>query len=432
MAERVDAANVHLWGRHVGAVAWDPDRSLAYFEYSEEYTRGGMEPAPFTMPAAGSAHTIYSFPELPRSTFRGLPGMLADSLPDRFGETIIEAWLAREGRDRMSFTPVEQLCYVGRRGMGALEFTPAIGGVRRTQTVTVDALADLAGEVLRSRTALRSTIDDEGLEELLRVGTSAGGARAKAVIAWKPSSGEVRSGQVDVPAGFEYWIVKFDGVGGGDHGLADPEGYGRIEYAYSLMARDCGIAMAPTRLEVDRSGRAHFMTKRFDRTDDGGKLHMQSLSALRHFDFNQAGRHAYEDAFSTALGLDLGAPAVAQLFRRMVFNVVARNQDDHTKNIAFLMDRNGEWSLTPAFDVTWAFNPSGEWTSSHQMTVNGKRDGFVREDLTEVGEAFSVHAPSAIIEEIVDVVAAWPRYAAEGGVEDDRVVRIASTHRLDL
>ncbi len=427
MAPQSFVAQVTLWDRQIGAVAWDDERSLGFFEYEPDFARAGLPVAPFTMPLEPR---IFSFPQLSLETYHGLPGMLADSLPDRFGNILIDEWLSRQGRDRSTFNPVEQLCYVGNRGMGALEYRPALRGRGGSGHVHVDELADLAAEILAGRDDLRSELDDNGLEDLLQVGTSAGGARPKAIIAWNPATGEIRSGQVPAPQGFQYWLLKFDGVRRDDRGLADPEGYGRIEYGYHLMAVDAGISMTEARLEVDRAGRAHFMTRRFDRTPDGRKVHMQSLSALRHFDFNRTGAYSYEDAFSTTQGLAIPPVAIDQLYRRMLFNVVARNQDDHTKNIAYLMDESGRWQLAPAFDIIWAYNPRGRWTDHHQMTINGKRDDFTRSDLTVVGDKIGIRDPASILDEIVTVVGRWRVYSDKAGVTAEHRDRIAATHRL--
>ncbi|TVS10154.1 MAG: type II toxin-antitoxin system HipA family toxin, partial [Wenzhouxiangella sp.] len=378
-----DVAEVRLWGRTIGAVALESGGEVAEFEYDPAFVNSGIEIAPLTMPLS---HRVFRFPELPRETFHGLPGLLADSLPDKFGQALINAWLARRGRPPASMNAIERLCYTGDRGMGALEFRPTIGPrATSSRRLEVDALVELASEVLTSRGRLHARFDEDtsesGIADILRVGTSAGGARAKAVIAWNPETNEVRSGQVPVEAGFEHWILKFDGVRGNrDRELDDPQGYGAIEYAYYLMATAAGIDMAECRL-FEENGRRHFMTRRFDRDRYGGKRHMQSLCALAHYDYNLPGAYSYEQALQIIRRLGLGPDAVEQQFRRMVFNLVARNHDDHVKNIAFLMDKRGQWRLSPAFDVTYSYNPEGDWTASHQMSVNGKRDGFELEDL---------------------------------------------------
>ena len=380
---------------------------------------------------------VYRFPALPRNTFHGLPGLLADSLPDKFGNALIDAWLATQGRSAADFNAVERLCYTGARGMGALEFAPMTGPKpRKAIKIGVDALVRLAGEVLTHRNDLKGHFHEAGKEEalrdILRVGTSAGGARAKAVIAWNRATNEVRSGQVAAGEGFDYWLLKFDGVEGNkDKELEDPKGYGTIEYAYSLMAKAAGITMSECRL-LEENGRRHFMTRRFDRLEHGEKLHMQSLCALAHFDFNQAGAHAYEQALFTIRQLGLPMAAVEEQFRRMVFNIVARNQDDHVKNIAFLMDKLGGWSLAPAFDVTYSYNPSGSWTATHQMTLNAKRDGFTLEDFEACAKAAVMKRgrAAAIIGEVVGAVKRWPDFAAEANLSDEWRDKIKGTHRL--
>jgi serine/threonine-protein kinase HipA len=428
-------AEVRLWGRTIGAISLADGAEVAAFQYDGAFAASGIELAPLTMPLSSR---IYSFPALPRPAFHGLPGLVADSLPDRFGSALIDAWLAGQGRRPESLNAVERLCYVGQRGMGALEFAPARGpGFRRSSIVKVDALVELASEVLTHRTALHGSLaagqSRKAVEDILRVGTSAGGARAKAVIAWNPRTNEVRSGQVPAPDGFGYWLLKFDGVRGNrDRELEDPQGYTAIEYAYSLMARDCGIEMTECRL-LEENGRRHFMTRRFDREAGGRKLHMQSLAALAHFDFNAAGAYSYEQAFAVMRRLSLPMSALEQQFRRMVFNVVARNQDDHVKNIAFLMDRDGRWSLTPAFDITFSFNPAGLWTARHQMTINGKQDQFTRADLKAAAESAGLKrgASGAILEELCAVISRWPDYAVQAGVTDAWRAHVAENLRLN-
>ena len=432
-------AQVLLWGRTIGAVSMDKGRDYAAFQYDPAFARSGIEISPLTMPLS---EQVYEFPALPRNTFYGLPGLLADSLPDKFGNALIDAWLATQGRTAENFGAVERLCYTGTRGMGALEFKPAIGPNPRARTaskIEIDALVRLASNVLTHRYDLKSSFAGatraKALNDILRVGTSAGGARAKAVIAWNRETNEVRSGQVAAGDGFEYWLLKFDGVTGNkDKELEDPKGYGAIEYAYHLMAKKASITMSECRL-LEENGRRHFMTRRFDRIDNlagGEKLHMQSLCALAHFDFNQAGAYAYEQALMTIRQLKLPMAAVEQQFRRMVFNIVARNQDDHVKNIAFLMDKQGQWSLAPAFDVTYSYNPSGSWTSMHQMTLNGKRDGYTLKDFETCAKSAMMKRgrAAAIIEEVRAAVRDWPVYAAEANVGDERREQIQNAHRL--
>jgi serine/threonine-protein kinase HipA len=429
-------AKVELWGRTIGAVSLGKDAETARFQYDPAFAASGIELSPLAMPLSDR---VYEFPALRRESFHGLPGLLADSLPDRFGNALIDAWLATQGRTPGSFSAIERLCYTGRRGMGALEFAPALGPQPRTaKMIRIDTLVELASEVLTHRNDLQGRFDERGkeqaLKDILRVGTSAGGARAKAVIAWNRNTNEIRSGQVQAGSGFEYWLLKFDGVSGNkDKELEDPKGYGVIEFAYHLMARAAGITMTECRL-LDENGRRHFMTRRFDRQQDGGKLHMQSLCALAHLDFNQAGAHGYEQALLAIRRLGLPMSAIEEQFRRMVFNLVARNQDDHTKNIAFLMDKQGLWSLAPAFDVTYSFNPSGKWTSSHQMTVNGKRDDFTQADLNQCAKAAGMKRGRAktILSEITTAVQCWPEFAEKAALPLRQTERIQQTLRLNF
>jgi serine/threonine-protein kinase HipA len=427
-------AEVKLWGRTIGAVALEEGQEVAAFEYDPAFAASRIEVAPLTMPLSGR---VYSFPELSRVTFHGLPGLLADSLPDKFGNALINAWLATRGRTPESFNAVERLCYTGRRGMGALEFEPTLGPKARKATrIQVDKLVELASEILTNRENLKVSFTapkkEQALREILRVGTSAGGARAKAVIAWNPSTNEVRSGQIPSGEGYEYWLLKFDGVKGNrDKELEDPIGYGVIEYAYYNMASDANITMGECRL-FEENNRRHFMTRRFDRLHNGEKLHMQSLCGLAHYDFNMAGAYGYEQALLAIKQLGLPMSAVEEQFRRMAFNIISRNQDDHAKNIAFLMDKSGNWSLSPAFDMTYSFNPSGEWTASHQMTVNGKRDNFTMEDVKACAKVASMKRGRAetIVNEVLETVSRWRDYADQAGVPPSRRDQIQHTLRL--
>lgn len=428
-------AAVKLWGSTIGAVALEDDAETATFEYDADFAGSGIKVAPLMMPPSSR---LYSFPTLRQETFHGLPGLLADSLPDRFGHALINAWLGRQGRTPESFNAIERLCYTGSRGMGALEYVPVIGpAARKSSHVEVGRLVELASEVLTHRDNLQVSFYDESKEEalrdILRVGTSAGGARAKAVIAWNPETNEVRSGQVKAAKGFEYWLMKFDGVSGNkDKELEDPKGYGAIEHAYYRMAVDAGITMSKCRL-FEENGRRHFMTKRFDRLDGGEKLHMQTLCGLAHYDFNQAGAYSYEQALQVIRRLGLPMSDVEELFLRMVFNIVGRNQDDHVKNIAFLMDRSGNWALSPAYDMTYSFEPGGGWTSSHQMTLNGKQDGFVLDDFKACAKTVSMKRGRAekIIGEVREVVKHWRDYAEESGVLPEHRDRIYTALRLE-
>lgn len=428
-------AEVQIWGRTIGAVSQEAGRTAA-FEYVPAFVGSGIQLSPLRMPLQ---RRIYTFPELAQRTFHGLPGLLADSLPDRFGNALIDQWLALQGRKPESFSAVERLCYIGARGMGALEFKPVVGPkTRKASTVDVATLVKLASEILTHRKGLkgsfRSSARKAALQDILRVGTSAGGARAKAVIAWNPKTHEVRSGQVQAGDGFGYWLLKFDGVSGNkDKEMEDPKGYGAIEYAYALMAQAAGITMSECRL-LEENGRRHFMTRRFDRLADGGKLHMQSLGALAHYDYNQPGAYSYEQALQVIRELGLPMAAVEEQFRRMLFNVVARNQDDHVKNIAFLMDPQGQWSLAPAFDVTYSYNPSGDWTAQHQMTLNGKRGDFTLADFRACAKAAMLKRgrDTAILDEVRDAVRRWPEFAKSAGVTDMQRKQIGRPCRLSF
>ncbi|MDA0993772.1 MAG: type II toxin-antitoxin system HipA family toxin [Proteobacteria bacterium] len=429
-------AEVRLWGRTIAAVAIDDDADVAEFEYDRDFIRSDIQVAPLMMPLSPK---VFRFPELSRQTFHGLPGLLADSLPDSFGNALIDAWLATQGRSPRSFNAVERLCYTGSRGMGALEFAPIIGPKSKTATrVDVDNLVDLASDVLSHRNNLQGSFSDPekeaALRDILRVGTSAGGARAKAIVAWNSTTGEVRSGQVTAGDGFDYWVLKFDGVRGNrDKELDDPQGYGVIEYAYYKMAVDAGITMNECRL-LEESGRRHFMTRRFDRQPGGQKLHMQSLGALAHFDYNMPGACSYEQAFIVIRELGLSMDSIEQEFRRMAFNLIGRNQDDHVKNIAFLMDKSGTWSLAPAFDVVYSYAPSGLWTSSHQMSMNGKRDDFTLQDFKECAKTVSMKRGRAetIVEEVRSVISRWTDYADEVSVAALQRDKIQNALRIEL
>ncbi len=427
-------AAVMLWDTRIGAVMLEDDADVAKFEYDTDFQRSGIELSPMVMP---SSDEVYQFSGLSRDTFHGLPGLLADSLPDRFGNALIDAWLATQGRGSDYLNAVERLCYTGTRGMGALEFQPAKGPDPAAPTqLQITKLVDLASDILSHRDSLRTSFADpkkaDAIRDILKVGTSAGGARAKVVIAWNRDTNKVRSGQVAPAEGFEHWLMKLDGVTGNkDRELEDPQGYGAIEFAYSKMAGDAGLTMSECRL-FEESGRRHFMTRRFDRLVDGDKLHMQSLGALGHYDFNIPTAHGYEQALAAVRGLGLGMDDVEEMYRRMVFNIVARNQDDHVKNIAFLMNRSGEWSLAPAFDVTYSYNPSGRYTGRHQMTLNGKADGFTMGDFKACARTASMKrgAAQSIIDEVQTTVSRWADYADEVGVKPshrDKIRRVLRT-----
>ena len=424
---------VKLWGRTIGAVALELGQRVAAFQYTPEFARSGIQVSPIAMPLSDR---IYTFPELPPETFHGLPGLLAESLPDKFGNALIDAWLSTQGRTSESFSAVERLCYTGSRGMGALEFVPTVGPRPGKSTkIEVDKLVALATKVLASRIELRENFAKSTkanvLNEILRVGTSAGGARAKAVIAWNRETNEVRSGQITAGDGFEYWLLKFDGVSGNkDKELADPKGYGAIEYAYYLMAKQAGITMSESRLLED-NGRRHFMTRRFDRTSNGERTHMQSLCSIQHYDFNAPGAYSYEQALMTMRRLELPMDSVEEQIRRMLFNVVARNQDDHVKNIAYLMNKRGDWTLAPAFDVAYSFNPTGDWTAIHQMTINGKRDDFTIADFRECAKVGLLKRGRVekLLEQVQSSVQRWREFAKLAGVPMTEQKEIGRHHR---
>lgn len=426
----VNLARVKIWNHFVGAVAWNEQREIATFEFDPGFLKLGLDISPVAMPfeEVQNGKRIFSFPRLNRDTFRGLPGLLADSLPDRFGNKLIEAWLANQGRSSQSFNPVEHLCYTGTRGMGALEYEPIIQPFDNESTaLEIEELVTLAQEILNEKTNLQTSFQksaNEGLSQIVKVGTSAGGARAKAVIAFNKKTREVRSGQIDGLKGFNYWIIKFDGVT--NTYLGDPKGYGKIEYAYYKMAIDCGIRMEESRL-LEEKKRFHFMTKRFDR-HGSEKLHMQTLCALAHFDYNDPRSYSYEQAFQIMRQLRFPYPQAEELFRRMSFNVIARNQDDHTKNISFLMDKDGNWELSPAYDATYAFDPDNTWMKAHQMSINGKRTNILMEDLLTVAKNLSIKKPMKIIDRIFDVVQNWPNYAKNVDIPVNQTKAIGNTH----
>jgi serine/threonine-protein kinase HipA len=413
--EPVDLVEVRCWGARVGAIALDPASGFYVFEYDQMWRDAGVELAPTTMPV-GDRSPRFIFPTLPPATYDRLPSMIADSLPDDFGNALTTAYLAREGVLPENITPLDRLAYLGRRGIGALEFHPMRGP--RTRKSTAIELSEL---VVAARGALAGEIatdagTTEAIARLIAVGTSAGGARAKAVVALNPATGELRSGQVPTDPGFEPWLLKLDGVSP-DVDLGASGHYGRIEYAYSRMAAAAGIAMSECRL-LEEGGRAHFMTRRFDRTQDGDKIHVQSLCALAHLDFRQIGAHDYAQLFLLIEQLGLGAHARAEAFRRMVFNVASANCDDHSKNFSFLLPEGGQWQLSPAYDVTHAHAPGSEWTRQHLMAVNGKTVGIDRDDVTRVADRFEVPGAARIVGEVLAAVDDWPRQADEAGVPD--------------
>jgi serine/threonine-protein kinase HipA len=417
---QAEVIEVRAWGRTVGAVTLDPASEFYAFEYAPEWLRNGIELAPLRMPARQG---VFEFPELAERTFYRLPALLADALPDNFGNALVNATLVSQGVRSESITPLDRLAYAGTRSMGALEFAPPLGS--QSEGSTMIQVADL---VVAARSALRGEFsgDDQiqsALAELISVGTSAGGARAKAVISFNPQTGQIRSGQFDAPPGYEYWILKLDGVD--QQGQFGPtQGFGRIEYAYSKMALAAGIDMMPCRL-LEESGRAHFMTQRFDRDDVGGKVHIQSLCAMDHLDFNSPDTHSYAQYFDVVDRLDLGRIALEQAFRRCVFNVAAANRDDHTKNLGFVCSPKGDWALAPAYDVNHSYNPEGLWTQRHQMSVNAKFEHITRQDLLELAERFNVPGARSALGDVDAAVGRWREFGEECDVDPGHVARIA-------
>ncbi len=412
-----NVATVQLWGTPIGAVSLSDGDPIAKFQYTDAIRDMGVEVSPVCMPLGAG---VFSFPDLPIKTFHGLPGLLSDSLPDKFGNRVIAAWLREQGKSFADLNAVDKLCYAGRRAMGALEYQPAVLSQKdESEKVTVQALSELAARVLKTRMDERAQLEvgTTDYSSILKVGSSAGGARAKALIGWNEQTNEVRSGQVDLPDGFGYWLIKFDGIeGNGDKEGDDAWGYGRVEYAYSLMARAAGIDMTNCRLWNKR----HFMTERFDRQEGGKKLHVQTLGALAHFDFNNPTLYSYEDAFEVTRRVVQDARALEQLYRRMCFNVLAWNCDDHVKNISFSMNRSGEWSLAPAYDLCYAYNPTGDWTSRHQMSVNGKRIDITTDDLLACRKHANLTPARAraALEDVREAVAAWEKFADEAEVHE--------------
>lgn len=426
-------AFVKIWGELVGAVAWDEKSGLASFEFDPKFKQLNWDLSPLKMPIHANKK-IFQFPELRKSktsifdTFKGLPGLLADVLPDKYGNQLIQMWLTQQGRAADSMNPVEMLCFIGTRGIGALEFEPiSIKETRSTFSVEMDNLVAIAQKMLTARSDFNTNLqkdEEKAVLEILKIGTSAGGARPKAVIAYNEKTGEVKSGQTKAPQGFEHWLIKLDGVS--DIQLGASKGYGRVEMAYYLMAKACGIDMMPSRL-LEENGRAHFMTKRFDREGSEIKHHMQTFCAIKHFDFNEITSFSYEQLFQTMRELKLNYQDTEQLFRRMVFNVVARNCDDHTKNFAFRLKKNSSWELAPAYDICHAYRPGSEWVSQHALSINNKRKDFVKADLLAIGEMISSKKAALIIDEINDTVSQWNQFATQVNVESKLIKEIEKT-----
>ena len=420
----VNLAKVYIWGEYAGAVLWNENTGSATFEYEPSFAQNGWDLSPLMMPI--NENRAHSFSELSKETFMGLPGLLADALPDAYGKALLDRWLASSGRTFAN--PVERLCYQSKRSMGALEFVPAKDYyLDQSSAIEISSLVQIAAEVLSNKTELETNLKEntkEALINIIKVSTSAGGQRAKAVIAYNDATGEVRSGQVDAAEGFSHWLLKLDGVT--NAALGDPQYYGKIEYIYYQMALKAGIEMTECRL-LEENGRAHFMTKRFDRIGGTEKVHMQTLCGMAHYDYKMLHAYSYEQAFQVMRRLRLPYGQADQMFRRMVFNVIARNQDDHTKNISFLMDKTGTWKLSPAYDMSWAYNPKGEWTSRHQMSINNKWDNITRADLMAVAEAMHIKKADNIINETCDAVSMWPSIAKEHDIPSNIITKIDNT-----
>ncbi|HBS87452.1 MAG: toxin HipA [Bacteroidetes bacterium GWF2_38_335] len=415
----MEVAEVKIWGKLAGAVAWDKANGLAIFEYDSKFKQMGWDLSPLKMPISDNRNQ-FSFPELRKDknsaydTFKGLPGLLADALPDRYGNQLINLWLAQQGRPQDSMSPVEMLCFIGTRGMGALEFEPAVlKENKRPFSIEINSLVETAQKMLDQRETFTTNLnkdEEQAVVDILKIGTSAGGARPKAVIAWNEKTGEVKSGQTKAPKGFEHWLIKLDGVS--DVQLGSSHGYGRVEMAYYNMATACGIKIMPSRL-LEENGRAHFMTKRYDREDGDVKHHVQTFCAMKHFDYNLVNSFSYEQLFQCMRELKLTYADAEQMFRRMVFNVIARNCDDHTKNFSFLFKQGGKWELAPAYDLCHAYRPGSEWVSQHALSINGKRKDITKEDLLVIGESIRCKKASDIVDEINGTVNQWKRFADE-------------------
>ena len=413
----VDVARVKMFGMNVGTVKWDDAYGVARFEYDGQFVGKGIEPSPLMMPVRQGR--VYSFGNLNRDVFNGLPGMLADSLPDTYGRALFDKWLAMIGRTVGN--PIEILCFLGQRCMGALEFEPATGPVASDVKIEIDSLVEAAKEALSKKEDFAANLDGDkkaAIAEILRLGTFAGGQRAKAVIAYNKATGEVRSGQIQAPAGFDYYLIKLDGVSA-EAGFKETENFGRLELSFSQLAKKCGIEMTECSL-IEENGRAHFLTKRFDRAD-GGKIHMQTLCGIAHYDFYLRRTYSYEQAFNVMRSLHLPYSQAEEMFLRMVFNVVIRNQDDHTKNISFLMDEAGKWRLSPAYDLGFAYNPNGAWTDTHQMSINGKFDDITRQDLMDCALSNNIKNAAESIDKVCEEASKWPEIAKNCGVPQEMI-----------
>lgn len=415
----INTAEIFLWGTRIAIIHLESDSTTVTFEYDKNFLKSNIQVSPLKMPLSSQ---LYSFPALDFQAFHGLPGLLADSLPDKFGNAVINQWLASLGRTEKDFNVLDRLCYTGKRGMGALEFQPANSEIPEiNENVNVSQMIQFASDILAKRESIKLTASQKlTYGQLLQTGTSAGGARAKAILAWNKNTNEIRSGQLLLDKDFDYWLMKFDGVQkNGDHGLEDYVEYTLIEYAYYKMAVEAGIQMSECRI-FSENGNNHFMTKRFDRIN-GKKLHMQTLGALAHINYNEPGLCSYEQAAGYMRELNLSAGEIEQFFRRMVFNVLAVNQDDHVKNVSFLMDKSGKWKLSPAYDITFSYDLKNRWLSAHQMLINGKKDQIKLDDIIACGKNMDISLPriKSIISEVKETVLRWPEIADETGIKKE-------------
>lgn len=429
--KNINTVRVKLWGTTVGYLHQDDNR-LVGFQYDEDFLKSNIEISPVKMPLSA---VTYSFPSLPEQTFHGLPGMVADSLPDKFGNIVIKNYLESQGRTEDRLSVIEKLCYTGKRGMGALEYEPSQEIVSANEKVDLDALTKLASDILSEKEKVHFEKNDSLMAQLMECGSSVGGARAKTLIAWNPETNDIRSGQIEAGKGYEYWLLKFDNIKNNKDKDSRPDDgeYTKVEYAYYLMALDAGIEMSECRLYKE-NGSAHFMTKRFDRKGKKGeKLHMQSLCAIAHMDFNSPRVYSYEEAFAVMKQLRLPYSDFVHLFRRMVFNEFAKNYDDHTKNISFLMDKKGVWSLSPAYDVTFSYRKDSIWVNAHQMLINGKSDDITDEDMMKVAEKVGIKKSDAIkcIEQVRTSVSKWEDFARQADLSENNIKRIQKMQKIN-
>ena len=425
----VDVAKVKMFGLNVGTFIWDSRYDIAHFEYDSDFINKGLEPSPIMMPVRFGR--VYSFGSLDKDTFKGLPGMLADSLPDTYGRALFDRWLSLTGRTVSN--SIETLCFLGNRCMGALEFEPALSiSIEENKTIEIDSLVEVAKEALSEKNEFITNINNDrkaAIADILRLGTSAGGQRAKAIIAYNNTTGEVRSGQIAAPSDFDYYLIKLDGVSA-KAGFKETENFGRLEYSFYKLIQECGIDMSECSL-IEENGRAHFLTKRFDR-ENGKKVHMQTLCGIAHYDYRIHRAYSYEQAFNVMRALRLPYSEAQEMFRRMVFNVILRNQDDHTKNISFLMDEKGKWRLSPAYDMGYAYNPNGGWTATHQMSINGKFDDITRKDLLECATKNNIKNTDEIIDQIKEAASRWETIARECDVPQKMIKTIVPNLLLKI